>query len=101
MSLGKELALGGLVHLGNGMIFIDCVYCQCLYPILRFLETILVFAAQKMFTEDTNSLKALKCATSVLRDSAGPLPTVACWASWELVLAWLKAGKGSRFSITH
>lgn len=70
MSSGKELALGGLVHLGNGMIFIDCVYCQCLYPILRFLKTILVFAAPKKFTEDTNSLKALTCATSVLRDSA-------------------------------
>lgn len=59
MSSGKELVLGGLVHLGNCMIFIDCVYCQCLYPILRFLKTILVPCCSEkvywrhQFTEST------------------------------------------------
>lgn len=45
------------------MIFIDCVYCQRLYPILRFLKKLLFLAAQKKFTENTSSLKALKSAS--------------------------------------
>ena len=39
---------------------IDCIYYQHLYPILRFLKKFLFFAAQKKFTENISSLKALK-----------------------------------------
>jgi hypothetical protein len=60
--------MGNLFHLRNCMIFIDCVYCQPLYPVLRFLKKkkkSLFLAAQKKFTENTSSLKALKLAKSV------------------------------------
>ena len=42
------------------MAFMDCIYCQRLYPVLRFLNKFLFFAAQKKFTENIISLKALK-----------------------------------------
>lgn len=60
--------MGNLFHFRNCMIFIDCVYCQPLYPILRFLKKkkkILFLAAQKKFTENASSLKALKSAKFV------------------------------------
>lgn len=60
--------MGNLFHFRNCMIFIDCVYCQSLYPVLRFLKKkkkILFLAAQKKFTENISSLKALKSAKFV------------------------------------
>lgn len=30
--------MGNVFHFRNCMIFIDCVYCQPLYPVLRFLK---------------------------------------------------------------
>ena len=62
--------VGSCFHLRNCIIFIDCVYCQRLYPILRFLgkkkTKFLFIAAQKKFTEISSSLKALKSAVCLL-----------------------------------
>lgn len=63
--------MGNVFHFRNCMIFIDCVYCQPLYPVLRFLKKTkqnkknLFLAAQKKFTENVSSLKALKSAKFV------------------------------------
>ena len=41
------------------MVFIDCIYCQRLYPVLRFQKKFLFFAAQKKFAESISSLLLL------------------------------------------
>lgn len=81
VSSEKEFVLGRLVHLGNCMIFIDCIYCQCLYPILRFLKRILVPCCSEkvcwrhQFTKSTEMCSV--CAAWLRR---AELLTVGCWA---------------------
>ncbi|EDL93531.1 similar to calmodulin regulated spectrin-associated protein 1 (predicted), isoform CRA_b [Rattus norvegicus] len=56
--------MGNVFHFRNCMIFIDCVYCQPLYPVLRFLKKTkqnkknLFLAAQKKFTEKCQFTKS-------------------------------------------
>lgn len=60
-------------HWGVLFIWEMVWYLLCLLPMFISKAWILVLAAQKKFTEGTNSLEALKCATSVLHESAEPL----------------------------
>lgn len=81
VSSGKEFVLGRLVHLGNCMVFIDCIYCQCLYPILRFMKRILVSCCSEkvcwrhQFTKSTEM-----CSVCAAWHRRAELLTVGCWA---------------------
>lgn len=61
----------GCLRLGSCKIFIDRVYCQRLYPILRFLKNILVFCCSEKSLLNLRSLQALRSAVG-LQAGRGP-----------------------------